>query len=555
MAVLARRPRIAADAPAAASWHAAQGLRYHEPVEGRERWVVETPNGRYVRLGADAVTLLRAAADLPMSELVPRLGPGWDVATASRALAAMEELGLAQRGDAAAVPAPARRARRLRFAAPCSVQLTLLDPGRWMASHHNLMSRLASNLTAAALMVVGAVGLLVLAAQAAEVDEALTSPLPLVAVSAVIAAFLAISSLHELGHAAALHREGGRARRLGVMVLYLSPALFCDTSDGWRLPERRSRVRTSLAGVVVHFGFGGLTGIAATLAGGETRTCLLDLAALCYLGALLNLLPVVKLDGYLALMAALDIPFLRVKAVNDWRSWLAHALFGSARGTPELRGRPWGPAFGLASVAAPAVIVAGVAWDLFGALANWGRVGPALGLAAVMVGIWFTGRGLWRLLRLAFNRGARPWRIVAGLLVLVASGGGLLAVPVPNVISAGYVVQGGRAQLVIGQWEQARLLRPGATVELEQEGLGLKRQVGTSRLLGGARRTTVPLSALAPFLITSARTGAYAFALSSVHWSGPHRWSGAAAVRLGSLSIGRWIAARLVRIPLETLVG
>ncbi len=553
MTILAARPDAdcTSDTPC---WSAAPELVFHEPADGGQPWVVEAPGGRYVRLGADAVSLLRAARGLSASELAAGLGPRWDEATAAGALGEMAKLGLVGYGAVADVAVPTRP-RRVRFAAPASVQLTLLDPAAWMERHQRLVSRLASTPVVAALLGLGALGLLVLAAQAPVLITALATPLPLPAVLATFAAFLAISSVHELGHAVTLHRAGGRVRRLGAMVLYLSPVLFCDTSDGWRLPDRRARVRVSLAGVVVNFGFGGIVSLAAVLVSGEARTCMLVLSVLCFTGAALNLLPVVKFDGYLALMAALDLPYLRVKAVEDWRSLLAVRLFGGRRRMPELPGRPWAPPFGLASAVAPAALVAVAGWNLFEAVGNWGRAGAALRLLAVTAAAWLVLRSGWRLVRRGIEGGARPWRLAIGSSLLLAAVAALLSLHVPDTLSAGYVVEGAQVRLVVGPAEEARLLVPGAPVELEQQGLALKREVGRGVLAGTPQPARIPLSAVIPFLTTSARTAGYGVPLAGVHFSHPHGATGAASVHLGSLRAGRWIAERLVAAPVKTLFG
>ena len=149
---------------------------------------------------------------------------------------------------------------------------------------------------------------------------------PLVLV--LLAASLSLTTVvHELAHAWTLKHYGGRPGRMGVMLFYLAPAFFCDVSDAWRLPHRRQRVKVALAGIVVQLGLGGLAGLAALRVTEPDRHAFLVLYAVGNLAAgLLNALPFVKLDGYIALMSHLDHPNLRIHAIDTVRASLVRFL-------------------------------------------------------------------------------------------------------------------------------------------------------------------------------------------------------------------------------------
>ena len=64
----------------------------------------------------------------------------------------------------------------------------------------------------------------------------------------ILGVFLVTALAHELGHAAALAREGWPPGSVGVGLLWVLPVGWCDVSAVALLP-RRGRVRVDLAGV------------------------------------------------------------------------------------------------------------------------------------------------------------------------------------------------------------------------------------------------------------------------------------------------------------------
>ena len=441
------------------------------------------------------------------------------------------------------------------MALPASVQLTLVDPSGWIERHHGFVTRLASRLAVGIAITIGIFGLFALAALPSTVHTALSTPLPMLAVLAVFAGFLFINSLHELGHASLLARYGGRVRRMGFMILYLSPAFFCDVSDGWRLPDRRQRVRVALAGVVVNFGLAGVVCLASLALHGDLRAATLVLGVLCYVGTLFNLLPFVKFDGYLALMSGLDVPYLRRKALADWRSTLARVLFGGRDYRRELPEMPWAPVYGLACAIAPMLLVGLVSWNIATSLATWGFVGAVIRLALAAALIGLLARSAWQVVGLARRAHASWRRVVAGSLVAAAAVSALLMLPVSDHVGGGYWMRpDGRVVLTVGAPADARRIEPGQHVVLQRQGLALRTPVGEATVAGTDRPGSVPLQSVIGFVRTGVRTSAHTFALDGVQWTGRPAAAGTASVRLGTVTLGGWLGRQLFTSPLRTLV-
>lgn len=113
---------------------------------------------------------------------------------------------------------------------------------------------------------------------------------------------------HELGHAAALQREGYRPGGIGAGVLICVPVLYADVSAAGLL-SRRGRLRVDLAGMAFQAGAAGvLTMVGAMPAIPPTAAAVARTAAAASLLAIVyGLLPLPRTDGSWALRDSLDI--------------------------------------------------------------------------------------------------------------------------------------------------------------------------------------------------------------------------------------------------------
>jgi len=120
----------------------------------------------------------------------------------------------------------------------------------------------------------------------------------------VLAIAVAAGIFHELGHAAALHYGGGRARGMGVGLYLVYPTFYTDVTDAYRL-GRWARLRTDLGGIYFHLVFAlGLIGLYAV----SGREVLLAVLMVIAADIFYQLVPYVRLDGYWALADVTGIP-------------------------------------------------------------------------------------------------------------------------------------------------------------------------------------------------------------------------------------------------------
>jgi putative peptide zinc metalloprotease protein len=313
-----------------------------------------------------------------------------------------------------------------------------------------------------------------------------------------------------------------------------------------------------LAGVVVQSACAGLVAVAATFVGGGWHRALLTLAAACYLGAVFNLLPLVKFDGYIALMSELDVPYLRDKAMQDWRGWVARVVFGARQVPRQLPGRRWAVLYGLGCAVAPLVLVGSASWSALLAASTWGRLGAVVRLLVVLVIVGLLGRSANRVLAAGRSgSGCRRWRAwLGGSVVLAALVTVAIGVPVTKQVRGGYWVEpDGQAVFVVGTARQGDGVVAGRPVTLERQGLLLTTVVGRAQVTGPGRTSSVPFEAVVPFVRTGVRTNAEVFAVGGLRWSGPHDGVGAARLTLGTERLGGWLADQLVLSPWRDLIG
>ncbi len=120
--------------------------------------------------------------------------------------------------------------------------------------------------------------------------------------------------IHELGHGFAVKHHGGRVYRLGFLLIFGMPAMFCDTSDSHMFPNRMHRAYVALAGTYTELYMAAL----ATLVWWITPSHLVvnqlsyNIMLFCSVsGILFNYNPLIKMDGYYVLSDVLDMPELQ----------------------------------------------------------------------------------------------------------------------------------------------------------------------------------------------------------------------------------------------------
>lgn len=121
--------------------------------------------------------------------------------------------------------------------------------------------------------------------------------------------------MHELAHALTCHFFGGHVKEIGVMLLYFNPALYCDVSSVYQFKENKKKVFVILAGVISQTFFGSIATIIYFISFemGYHPDFLLYFVTMNSLILIINLIPLIKLDGYWLVVVLTDISNLRDK--------------------------------------------------------------------------------------------------------------------------------------------------------------------------------------------------------------------------------------------------
>ncbi|MEW6732260.1 MAG: efflux RND transporter periplasmic adaptor subunit [Acidobacteriota bacterium] len=140
-----------------------------------------------------------------------------------------------------------------------------------------------------------------------------------------------IICLHEIGHGLTCKHYGGRVTDMGFMLFYyVLPAGYCNVSDIYLFKNKWHRVYVLLAGLYTQFL------IAALAAGGwllfAPSSIISNACCIIFWGAtsstVINLIPLLKLDGYYIITNVLGEYNLQAQSINYTKQIIGYLFFG-----------------------------------------------------------------------------------------------------------------------------------------------------------------------------------------------------------------------------------
>ena len=137
--------------------------------------------------------------------------------------------------------------------------------------------------------------------------------------------------LHETAHGLSCKHAGGEVHQMGFLLIYLTPCFFCDVSEVWVYGGKWMRIATMASGIWAEM----LVCSFCTFLwwGTQPGTNLHDLAYKVVLMTgvvvpLVNLNPLIKLDGYFISTELLGIPELKERSTALLTGWVKQNIFG-----------------------------------------------------------------------------------------------------------------------------------------------------------------------------------------------------------------------------------
>jgi putative peptide zinc metalloprotease protein len=126
-----------------------------------------------------------------------------------------------------------------------------------------------------------------------------------------------VKVIHEFGHGLSCKAFGGESHEMGVLLMCLSPALYCNVTDAWTLADKWKRIIISFAGIYVELIIAAIATFVwwYTPAYPVANNIALCVMVLCSVSTVVfNANPLMRFDGYYILADWLEIPNLREKS-------------------------------------------------------------------------------------------------------------------------------------------------------------------------------------------------------------------------------------------------
>jgi len=142
--------------------------------------------------------------------------------------------------------------------------------------------------------------------------------------------FAAMAAIHETAHGLVGKHFGATIEKMGFSLLYFAPSFFCDATQVWVVGDRWARIATAIAGIWLDL----VVCFFATVVWWGTATGMpihdwaYKIMMVTGIGvSLLNLNPLIKLDGYLIFSELVAEPSLKESSTAYLSGWSRRHIF------------------------------------------------------------------------------------------------------------------------------------------------------------------------------------------------------------------------------------
>jgi putative peptide zinc metalloprotease protein len=139
-----------------------------------------------------------------------------------------------------------------------------------------------------------------------------------------------VKIIHEFGHGLTAKHYGGEVHEMGMLFLVLTPALYCDVTDSWLLPNKWHRIWISAAGIYVELFLASIaTFVWLYTEIGVLNSLAMAVMFICSINTVLfNANPLLRYDGYYVMADWLEIPNLRIKSTQFFAYLIQEKVLG-----------------------------------------------------------------------------------------------------------------------------------------------------------------------------------------------------------------------------------
>ncbi|HTW44666.1 MAG TPA: HlyD family efflux transporter periplasmic adaptor subunit [Acidobacteriaceae bacterium] len=142
--------------------------------------------------------------------------------------------------------------------------------------------------------------------------------------------FFVIGFFHESSHGLTCKHFGGEVHSMGFMFLYLTPCFYVDVSESWVSATRLQRLATIIAGIWIEMVMCGIAMVIwlNTPVGEPIHNFAYQIILITGLAVIvINLNPLIKLDGYYFLTEWIGIPDLKERSTSFLSGWVQNHVF------------------------------------------------------------------------------------------------------------------------------------------------------------------------------------------------------------------------------------
>jgi putative peptide zinc metalloprotease protein len=166
--------------------------------------------------------------------------------------------------------------------------------------------------------------------------------------------FGAMAAIHETAHGLVGKHFGATIEKMGFSLMYFAPSFFCDATQVWVIGGKWARIATSIAGiwldlVVCFFATVVWWGTATGMAVHDWAYKIMMVTGIGV--SILNLNPLIKLDGYLIFSELVHEPSLKESSTAYLSGWARKHIFRLPSEVPYVprRKRPFFVIYGILS--------------------------------------------------------------------------------------------------------------------------------------------------------------------------------------------------------------